>query len=501
MANGSVVAGPGASWAATSVERRGRGRLGWFWRDGQPNQKVVVPVVYICGMLMNSLDSTIVNVALATLSREFGVTPASIEAVVIGYLVSLAVFIPASGWLGDRFGTKRIFLLALGLFTVASALCGVAQSLEQLVFFRVLQGAGGGLLTPVGMAMLYRTYAPQERMALSRILMFAVILGPASGPVLGGLLIEQLSWRWAFYVNIPVGTMAFLVGLFFLKEHREAAPGRFDIPGFVLAGAGFALTMFALSDGATRGWDSPVILSTGFLGIAILTAFVFVELRTAEPMVQLRLLGNRLFRSCLLVSMSASAGFIGVLFVVPLFLQEARGASPLESGLSTFPEAIGVVVSSQVVARLYPRIGPSRLMAGGLVIVASSMASLCTIDLGSSEWLVRGIMFMIGVGMACIFLPNQAAGLATISREQTGRASTMFSVQRQLGAALGVATLGSVLAAVGPEKAGVAGSLVPNIDAYRAAFLVAAGFALLGAVLALWVPDEDAAETMRRTAP
>ena len=467
---------------------------GRIWR----NQKVVVAIVYVCGMLMNSLDSTIVNVALATLSREFGVTPASIEAVVIGYLVSLAVFIPASGWLGDRFGTKRIFLLALGLFTAASALCGVAQSREQLILFRVLQGAGGGLLTPVGMAMLYRTFAPHERMALSRILMFTVILGPALGPILGGVLIEQLSWRWAFYVNIPVGAFAFLFGFFFLKEHREETPGRFDLPGFVLAGVGFALAMFALSDGATRGWGSPVILTTGLLGIATLTVFVVVELRTAAPMVQLRLLGNRLFRSCLLTSMSASAGFVGVLFVVPLFLQEARGASPLESGLATFPEAIGVVVSSQIVARLYPRFGPRRLMASGLVLVATAIASLCLIDLESSVWLVRGTMFMVGVGMAYIFLPNQAAGLATISREQTGRASTMFSVQRQLGAAVGVATLGSVLAAVGPEKIGADGSLVPNIDAYWAAFVAAAGFALLGAFLALWVPDADAAETMRR---
>src|SRR5215207_3745741 len=320
--------------------RAGRLRGGRLWR----HQKELVAIVYVCGMHMNSLDSTIVNVALATLSREVGVTPASIEAVVGGYLVSLAVFIPASGWLGDRFGTKRIFLLALGLFTAASALCGVAQSLEQLVLFRVLQGAGGGLLTPVGMAMLYRTFAPHERMALSRILMFTVILGPALGPILGGVLIEQLSWRWAFYVNIPVGTIAFLIGYFFLKEHREKTPGRFDIPGFVLAGAGFALAMFALSDGATRGWGSPVILTTGLLGIGTLTVFVVVELRTPAPMVQLRLLGNRLFRSCLLTSMSASAGFVGVLFVVPLFLQEARGASPLESGLATFPEAIGVVV-------------------------------------------------------------------------------------------------------------------------------------------------------------
>jgi len=336
----------------------------------QPDQKIVVAIVYVCGMLMNSLDSTIVNVALATLSRQFGVSPAAIDAVVIGYLVSLAVFIPASGWLGDRWGTKRIFLLALALFSGASALCGLAQSFGQLVVFRVLQGAGGGLLTPVGMAMLYRTFPPRERVGVARILMFATILGPASGPVLGGLLIEKLSWRWAFYVNIPVGLAALLFGLAFLHEHREPAAGRFDLPGFLLAGGGLALAMYALSAGPARGWASPAILGCAVAGALVLAAFVAVELRTPEPMVQLRLLGNRLFRTTLLVSLFASSGFTGVLFLVPLFLQEARGASPLASGLTTFPEALGVVVSTQMVARLYPRVGPRRLMAGGLAGVA-----------------------------------------------------------------------------------------------------------------------------------
>ena len=215
----------------------------------KPNQKIVVAVVYVCGMVMNSLDSTIVVVALATLGRQFNVTPAAIEGVVIGYLVSLAVFIPTSGWLGDRFGTKRIFLLALMIFTTASALCGLAGSLNQLILFRVLQGAGGGLLTPVGMAMLYRTFPPAERMGVARLLMFATIIGPASGPVLGGLLIEKLSWRWTFYVNVPVGLGALIFGFLFLNEHREPAPGRFDVPGFLLAAVGFGATMFALSEG------------------------------------------------------------------------------------------------------------------------------------------------------------------------------------------------------------------------------------------------------------
>jgi EmrB/QacA subfamily drug resistance transporter len=463
----------------------------------QPNQKIVVAVVYVCGMVMNSLDSTIVTVALATLSRQFGVTPAAVEGVVIGYLVSLAVFIPASGWLGDRFGTKRIFLLALAIFTGASALCGLAGSLDQLVLFRVLQGAGGGLLTPVGMAMLFRTYPPQERVGVARILMFATILGPASGPILGGLLIEKLSWRWTFYVNVPVGLSALVFGFLFLHEHREPAAGRFDLPGFLLAGTGFALTMFALSEGPSRGWASPEVVGCAVVGVCVLAVFVLVELRVPAPMVQLRLLSNRLFRTTLTVSCCATAGFIGVLFLVPLFLQEARGASPLSSGLTTFPEALGVVTSTQLVARLYPRIGPRRLMAGGLIGVATAISLLCFVDLDSSPWTVRLLMFLIGVGMAYVFLPNQAASLATISREATGRATTMMSVQRQLGAAVGVAVLTTVLTAVGPTHPDPVGTLVPNLDAYRAAFLTAAAFSLTGALIALGVPDRDAAATMR----
>jgi EmrB/QacA subfamily drug resistance transporter len=446
------------------------------------NQKLAVAIVYICSMLMNSVDATIVNVALPTLGREFGVPPSEVEAVIIGYLVSLAVFIPASGWLGDRFGYKRILLLALSIFTIASALCGLATSLDQLVLFRVLQGAGGGLLTPVGMALLFRTFPPEERIGVSRILMFATILGPASGPVLGGTIIEHWSWRWIFYVNLPIGIAALLFGLFFLEEHHESTAGKFDLPGFVLAGSGFALFMFALSEGPSKGWTSTTVAATGLLGILILAVFVVVELRASQPMVQLRLYGNRLFRRMSTVSLFGTAAFLGTLFLVPLYLQEA----------------IGVVVSTQLVARIYPRFGPRRLMSFGLGIVALSILLVATMPVDSSLWLFRAYMFMLGVGMAYIFLPNQAASMATISREQTGRASMLFSVQRQVGSAAGVAILSTVLAYVGTETVNAAGAVAPNVDAYRAAFALAAGLALIGSLLALRVPDEDAAITMRR---
>jgi EmrB/QacA subfamily drug resistance transporter len=464
------------------------------------NQKVVVAVIYVSAMLLNSLDSTIINVGLSTLAREFDVSPASIESVVIGYLVSLAVFIPLSGWLGDRFGTRRTFLIALAVFTIASLLSGFAQSLNQLVLYRILQGVGGGMLMPVGMAMLYRTFPPAERVGVGRILMFALILGPALGPIIGGAILEQWSWPWMFFVKVPVGIAALVFGLLFLEEHREEDAGGFDFAGFLLGGLGFALVMYGLSEGPQRGWSSPLIVATMAIGIAAVVAFVVVELRSRQPMIQLRLLENRLFRSTMLVSFFGSAGFIGVLFLVPLYLQEALGLSPFASGVTTMPEAIGVVVSTQLVARLYPRVGPRRLMSAGMLIVAGSILLMTLVDRSTSLWVFRGLMFCLGAGMAFLFLPNQAASLATISRRDTGRATTLMNVQRQLGSALGVAILSTVLAAVGPIVSSGSDAGEPNMTAYRAAFAAASVMAFLGAIFAQQVPDEDAAETMGQPA-
>jgi len=367
-----------------------------------------------------------------------------------------------------------------------------------LIIFRVLQGAAGGALTPVGTAMLYRTFPPSQRVQVSRVLIIPTILAPALGPVLGGLLVTQLSWRWVFYVNVPIGIAACLFGLIYLHEHREATPGRFDLAGFLLAGIGLPLVMYALSEGPSSGWTSVNILGSAIVGMFLLGAFVVIELRKREPMIDLHLLRDRLFRTTNLVSLFAYAGFLGVLFVSPLFLQEARGVSALTSGLTTFPEAIGVVLSTQVVARLYPRIGPRRLMAGGLTGVAIMMAMLSLIGQDTNLWVMRVLMFFIGAGMAYAFLPLRAAAFATISNTSTGRASAFYSSQTQLGAAIGVAVLGSVLSIIGPTTLSATGTIQPNLAAYHAAFLAAAVLALIAACIALTISDRDAAITMRR---
>src|SRR2546421_1784194 len=464
------------------------------------NPKVSVSVVFVAALFMSIMDTTIVNVALPSLGRELHTPSTALDAVVVGYLISLAAVIPASGWLGDRWGTRRIFLLALALFSIASALCGLAPNFPLLVGFRVLQGIGGGALTPVGTAMLYRTFPPAQRIQVSRILIIPTVVAPAVGPVLGGLLVDQLSWRWVFFVNVPIGVTTLLFGLLFLQEHREPAAGRFDLAGFLLAGIGLALVTYALSEGSSSGWTSTGILSSALVGLLVLVGFVVVELRTREPMVDLHLFGNRLFRSSNLVSMFSSAGFLGVLFAAPLFLQEARGASALTSGLTTFPEALGVVLSTQLVARIYPRVGPRRLMAAGLTGVAIVMALLSLIENDTSLWLMRALMFLIGAGMAYAMQPAQVAAFATISSASTGRASALNNAQRQVGAALGVAVLSTIISVAGPTYRNAAGATVPNLAAYHAAFIAAAALELIAVGWALTIHDSDAAVTLRRPA-
>jgi EmrB/QacA subfamily drug resistance transporter len=459
------------------------------------NQKVAVGVVFVAAMFISILDATIVNVALPTIGRDFKVSATAVDSISIAFLVSLAVFIPASGWLGDRLGGKRVLLAAIALFTAASALCGLAHSLGELVAFRILQGAAGGMLAPVGMAMLYRVFPPAERIRASAILTVPTTFAPALGPVLGGLLVTDLSWRWVFYVNLPIGVAAFAFGAIFLEQQQPPQPGRFDLAGFLLSGLGLGLLMYGVSEGPDLGWGQTEVLATIAAGAVLLAAMVVVELRSAAPMVDLRLLGNRLFRAGNGVMVLASVAFLGTLYAISLYYQDGRGLSALGSGLSTFPEAFGVMGGAQLASRwLYPRLGPRRLITIGLTGTAASIGLLALLGPQSSLWWARLLMLTLGLSMAQVFVPVQAASFATITPAATGRAATMFNAIRQLGGAVGVAVLTTVIVLVGPVHL-VAGHPVPNLDAYRVAFLVAAAIALSGVACSLSIHDADAAAT------
>lgn len=460
--------------------------------------RVAVFVVFIASLFMSIMDSTIVNVALSSMSRDFGVNIAATDVIVVAYLVSIAVTIPAAGWVGDRWGSKRTFLFALGLFSVASALCGLSQTLGQLVAARIAQGAGAGILTPVSTAMLYRTFLPHERIQVSRISIVPTVVAPATGPILGGFLVDHFSWHWVFLVNVPIGLATLLFGWAFLQEHREPPAGRFDLAGFVLASVGFSAVMYALTQGSVFGWASARILGSLGAGVLALGALVAVELRIAHPLIQMRLFENRLFRTANIVSLFGAASFLGVLFCMPLLLQQGLGNSALNSGSATFPEALGVLASSQIVARLYPRVGPRRLMGFGLLWVAAFALLCCAVGPSTSLWLVRLLMFCIGAGMACIFLPFGAAAFATISSADTGRASVISNAQNQLGGALGVAVASGTLAFVSANHVAAAGTAQLYLGGYYAAFVAAAVLALVGSLMAFTIRDADAAASMRR---
>jgi EmrB/QacA subfamily drug resistance transporter len=470
-------------------------RLEYKWR---------VAIVFLFGIFMALLDQTIVNVALPTFAKEFAAPPTTIEWLVTGYLLSLAVFIPISGWVGDRFGTKRTFMFALALFTLGSALCVFSWNIHALIAFRVFQGVGGGMLTPVGMAMLLRAFPPSERAQAGAVLAIPMVVAPASGPVLGGYLVEYQSWHWIFAINIPIGIVALLVSGLLLREERQKNPGRLDMPGFVLASAGLAALMYALAEAGTRGLGDTRVLLVGLAGVAVLGVFAIVELRVEQPMVDLRLFRDKLFRAANAVSWVSFGGFAGALFLLPLLLQAEMGLSPLQSGLTTFPQAIGVAMMAQPAGRLYPRIGPRRMMMVGLTGATLATFAFLLVDLNTSQWWIRLIMLFRGWSFAFTMIPLQVAVFATIRSEDTGRASAIFNAGQQVAASFGVAVLATALSNRLLHYGAVLGSPATRdgaLLAFHDAFVPAVALAALGTLLAvLLIDDKAAASTMRQAA-
>lgn len=457
----------------------------------QLNPKLVVSIVYVSAMFMAAMDATIVNVALAAISHEFQIPPSATNGINAGYLIGVAMFLPMAGWLGDHFGTKRIFLMALGIFTLASVFCGASNQLATLNWFRVIQGIGGGLLTPMGMAMLFRSFPPEERVKVSRSLVFPIAVAPVLGPIVGGFLAQQLSWRWVFYIHLPFGMIALLFGWLFLVEHKEPAAGRLDLPGFLPATPGFALVMYALIQGSSKGWGSPAILATGIGGIILLGALVLVELRVKEPLLDLGLLSERLFRKMSIISSLAAAGLVGMLFIFPLMYQNILHASPLDSGLITFPEALGLMVASRVMPWSYQRLGARPVISLGLGGAIPVFVLLSMVGSETDPWLVRILFFSVGLFLGHAVVAAQFLAFHHITAVSMGRATTLFNVQNRIGQALGVVLLAGLLGAFGTDVLEATGVQQPLLVAYRFALLGAAAFLLAALFFGLRIQKAD----------
>ncbi len=473
----------------------GRGpRLGYEYKVG---------IVFLLGLFMELLDMTVVNVAIPTLQRDFDAPLAGIEWVITGYLLGLAVFIPVAGFLADRFGSKRVFMLALAVFSVASLGAGLAWSLDSLIAFRLLQGVGGGMLTPVGTAMVFRAFPRDRRAIASAFVAVPAALAPALGPVLGAYLVEYQTWHWIFLLNVPIGILGLFLGWRWLREDRVHPHHQFDGRGFVLSSTGFTLLLYGLSQAATHDWSSPEVAGPVIAGALALVALAFVELRAAEPMLDVRLLGIRSFLSADSVIAVAMAAMMGGLFLIPLFLQGPGGESVLESGLVTFAQAFGILAGMPLAAKLHARVGSRPLVLGGLALVLLSSWLFTGITPDLDLMTVRIWMALRGLGMALVFVAGQLALFSDVPHDRTARASSLFNVSRQVAASIGVALVATVLAsqltsglaAAADSANGPAGQLAAQVSAFQAAFWVPVILAGVGLVAALFLPRQRKAGT------
>jgi len=402
----------------------------------QIEYKWVVAVTFVLGLFMEIMDTTIVNVAIPTLRRDFDASTAGIEWIVLGYLLALAIFIPASGWIGDRIGTKKTFLFALFTFTTASALCGLANGLGELIAFRILQGVGGGMLTPVGTAMLYRAFPPEERARASTILIVPTVLAPALGPVIGGV-VDNLSWRWVFLINVPIGAAALILTTvvpwvpFTRREHKIDYLG-----SALLVAAVSCLLLVTVWGGNEYDWWSPPVVGLTLAGLALLVAFAWEEGRAKEPVLPLRLFRNQVFSVSTAGSFIVGFGMYGAIIYIPLYLEIVNDATPTQAGLQLTPLMLGLVAGSVGSGRIITRTGHYKVFpVTGMALMATGMFLLSLLDADSTRATQAAFMVVTGLGVGLVM---QVLVLATQNAVE----------QRDLGTATSATSFGTIRSTV-----------------------------------------------------
>jgi EmrB/QacA subfamily drug resistance transporter len=405
-----------------------------------------IVVVVILGSVMSALDSTIVNVALASLARGFKTSLDSIQWVVTGYLLALAVAIPICGWAARRFGIRRLYLASLVVFTAGSALCGLATSAPELVAFRLLQGAGGGMILPVGQILLVRKSGPVRLARLMSTIGVPSIMAPLIGPTIGGLLIDTLGWRWIFYVNVPIGIAAVVAGRWLLPADRPQRTERFDATGFCLVGLGLVAITYGLAQVGTH--DSVAALAAVVpmvSGIALLVGYGFHAPRTPRPVLDLRLYANPLYAASAAAVFCLGISVLGAIILMPLYLQNIRHESALATGLLIIPQGLGAIVSVGLSGRATDRFG-----AGATALFATLLTLIATIPftlLGPSTPLLALLAAMLfrGFSQGLSTMPCMTAAYRALKPSEVSDASPQLSVLQRTGGSIGTALFAVVL--------------------------------------------------------
>jgi EmrB/QacA subfamily drug resistance transporter len=414
-------------------------------KPGRVPYKWIVVMVVIFGSFMSILDQTVVNNALPRLQSAFGADLSSLQWVLTAYILTQGVVTPTTAFFANRLGVKRFYIIALSLFTLGSALCGLAWSLPVLIIFRIIQATGGATLFPLAITLLFYEFPPQQRGLATGILSVSALMAPAVGPTLGGYFVTYADWRLIFYINVPVGVIAILMGIVLLRERPAESRAHFDLPGFVLAAGGLATVLYALSNAGTYGWDSPLVLVTLTGGLCLLALLVVVELRIVnrgeQPLVDLRLFANGPFLSSNIANALISFSFFGSMILLPIYLQELRGLSAFESGLFTLPLAFAAVLAAIIGGRIVDRFSPRVVLLPGLVLMGLSTWQLAEVSLTTSyPWLLL-VFALRGLGLGCLLQPLTVSALSKVERSQYTQASSLNTVIRFTFTSLGVAVL------------------------------------------------------------
>ncbi len=418
------------------------------------NKWAVLAIVAV-GIFMATLDTSIVNISLPTIAHYFGVAlSGAVEWVIIAYLVVIAGVLLTIGRLADMIGHKPIWVAGLVIFTVGSAICGAAPSLGLLIAARGLQGLGGALLMSISPAMLINAFPAHERGRALGLNAVVVALGVSVGPTLGGIITEHLTWRWIFYVNVPIGVIGFIASMRVLTERMRRGRGRFDPLGAVLLAIGLVALTMGLSFGQEWGWTSPLLLSTLVVGIIALLALVVVERRVSDPIIDLTLLRGRVFLSANASLILSFLALFAVSFMLPFYLEELRGFSTEQAGLLLTPLPLTIAVLAPFSGMLADRIGTRWLAAGGLAIACLGLVLISQLNAQSSVWDIIWRLVVTGAGQALFQSPNNSALLGAAPRGQQGSASGFLATGRVVGQSLSVALAGAIFAGLGGAAAG-----------------------------------------------
>jgi EmrB/QacA subfamily drug resistance transporter len=404
-----------------------------------------VLVVISLGAFMAILDTTIVNVALPRIIQVFQSNVSTGQLILAGYMLALAVVVPASGYLSDRFGTKRTYLVTILLFTVGSALCGLAPSIEGLIVFRVIQGLGGGMLMPLGMSLLFRVAPPSQRGTLMGAFGLPLLVAPMVGPTLGGYLVQYVDWRPIFTLNVPVGILALIAGMVILRETPTREGARFDWAGFILSATAFSCAMLAMEQAPHDGWSSPNVVILLAIAATAFPCWIVVELAQEQPLLDLTILTNRTYFLGTCINFVTTTGMFSAMFLLPLFLQNVRGLGALDTGLLLFPQAIAASMSMQVSGRLLDRFGPRLVVIPGLMVMSVATWLLSGLDLNTPDNTIRAVLFLRGLSMGMVMMPTTAVSMDTIPPHLISRATALTNVLRQLFSAFGTGMFATVL--------------------------------------------------------